>query len=158
MARSIVEHESMGTAMTFSHLATALVMGAALWCGPALADEAADYPSRPIRLIVPAAPGGISDILARLLADNLNRMFGQSVVVENRGAAGGNLGVEMVAKAEPDGYSLSLIQVGNVAINPYLYKDLSFDPLHDLQPVAAVASSPQIVTAYPRFPPTTSPS
>jgi len=82
-----------------------------MWCGPALADEAADYPSRPIRLIVPAAPGGISDILARVLADNLNRMFGQSVVVENRGAAGGNLGVEMVAKAEPDGYSLSLIQV-----------------------------------------------
>jgi tripartite-type tricarboxylate transporter receptor subunit TctC len=100
------------TAVTLSHLATALVVGAAIWCGPALADEAADYPNRPIRLIVPAAPGGISDILARVLADNLNRMFGQSVVVENRGAAGGNLGVEMVAKAEPDGYSLSLIQVG----------------------------------------------
>lgn len=138
--------------MTLSQLATALVVGAALWSGPALADEAGDYPNRPIRLIVPAAPGGISDILARVLGDNLNRMFGQSVVVENRGAAGGNLGVEMVAKAEPDGYSLSLIQVGNVAINPYLYKDLSFDPLHDLQPVAAVASSPQIVTAYPALP------
>jgi tripartite-type tricarboxylate transporter receptor subunit TctC len=126
-----------------------MAMGIALCCGAARAADADDYPSRPIHLIVPATPGGISDILARLLSDNLNRIFGQSVIVENRGAAGGNLGVEMVAKADPDGYSLALIQVGNVAINPYLYKDLSFDPLHDLLPVAAIASSPQIVTAYP---------
>ena len=135
--------------MIASKVAKFMAMGIALCCGAARAADADDYPSRPIHLIVPAAPGGISDILARLLSDNLNRIFGQSVIVENRGAAGGNLGVEMVAKADPDGYSLALIQVGNVAINPYLYKDLSFDPLHDLLPVAAIASSPQIVTAYP---------
>ena len=115
--------------MIASKIAKFIVVGAALCCGVAHAAGADDYPSRPIRLIVPAAPGGISDILARLLSENLNRTFGQSLIVENHSAAGGNLGVEMVAEAAPDGYSLSLIQVGNVAINPYLYKDLSFDPV-----------------------------
>jgi len=113
---------------------------------------AEDYPSRPIRLIVPATPGGILDILARLLSERLDRTLGQPVVVENRPAAAGNLGVELVAKAAPDGYSLCLIQVGNVAANPHLYKDLSFDPLRDLAPVATVASSPEIVVAYPGLP------
>jgi tripartite-type tricarboxylate transporter receptor subunit TctC len=130
----------------------AVVLTLTLCSGAARAGAADDYPNRPIRLVVPAAPGGISDILARVLSENLNQMFGQGVVVDNRAAAGGNLGVEMVAKAAPDGYSLCLIQVGNVAINPYLYKDLAFDPLHDLAPVAPVANSPQIVTAHPALP------
>lgn len=113
---------------------------------------AQDYPRKSIRLVVPAAPGGISDLLARLLSDHLNRAWGQPVVVENRGGAGGNLGVDLVAKAAPDGYSLSLIQIGNVAINPHLYKDMPFDALTDLVPVASVASSPVIVTATPSLP------
>jgi tripartite-type tricarboxylate transporter receptor subunit TctC len=138
--------------MLLSKITAFVMVVTALWCGAAHAADPEDYPNRPIHLIVPAAPGGISDILARLLSNDLSEKFGQSVVVENRSAAGGNLGVEMVAKATPDGYSLSLIQIGNVAINPYLYKDLAFDPLHDLLPVAAVASSPQIVTAYPGLP------
>jgi tripartite-type tricarboxylate transporter receptor subunit TctC len=92
------------------------------------------------------------DLLARLLSERLNHSLGQPVVVENRPAAAGNLGVELVAKAAPDGYSLCLIQVGNVAANPHLYKDLSFDPLRDLAPVAAVASSPEIVVAYRGLP------
>jgi tripartite-type tricarboxylate transporter receptor subunit TctC len=114
--------------------------------------RADDYPSRPIRLVVPATPGGLLDILARLLSERLDSALGQPVVVENRPAAAGNLGVELVAKAAPDGYSLCLIQVGNVAANPHLYKDLSFDPLRDLVPVATVASSPEIVVAYPGLP------
>jgi tripartite-type tricarboxylate transporter receptor subunit TctC len=116
------------------------------------AVHAEDYPNRPIRLIVPATPGGILDILARLLSERLDRGLGQPVFVENRPAAAGNLGVELVAKAAPDGYSLCLIQVGNVAANPHLYKDLSFDPLRDLVPVASVASSPEIVVAYSGLP------
>jgi tripartite-type tricarboxylate transporter receptor subunit TctC len=124
-----------------------MLVAATIWSCAALGVRADGYPSRPIHLIVPAAPGGLSDFLARLLAEHLDRTFGQPVVVENRAAAGGNLGVEIVAKASPDGYSLCLIQVGNVAINPYLYKDLAFDPLRDLVPVASVANSPQIVTA-----------
>lgn len=138
--------------MLLSRIAAFVVVGMVLWCSAAHPADAEDYPNRPIHLIVPAAPGGISDILARLVSKELSEKFGQSVIVENRSAAGGNLGVEMVAKAAPDGYSLSLIQVGNVAINPYLYKNLGFDPLRDLLPVAAVASSAQIVTAYPGLP------
>lgn len=123
-----------------------------VWSGVVPDARADDYPGRPIRLVVPAPPGGILDILARMLSDNLGRSLGQPVVVENRGAAGGNLGVELVAKASPDGYSLCLIQVGNVAANPYLYKDLPFDPLRDLAPVATVASSPEMVVANSSLP------
>jgi tripartite-type tricarboxylate transporter receptor subunit TctC len=141
-----------GKTMTASRAAIALVAMLSIWpCGIHQA-RADDYPSRPIRLVVPAPPGGILDLLARLLSQNLEQSLGQPVVVENRGAAGGNLGVELVAKAPPDGYSLCLIQVGNVAANPYLYKDLAFDPLRDLAPVATLASSPEIVTAYPGLP------
>ena len=140
------------THMTISRVAA--ILFATLALGLCVIHDACanDYPSRPIRLIVPAPPGGILDILARLLSERLDRTLGQPVVVENRPAAAGNLGVELVAKAAPDGYSLCLIQVGNVAANPHLYKDLSFDPLRDLAPVAALASSPEIVVAYPGVP------
>jgi tripartite-type tricarboxylate transporter receptor subunit TctC len=138
--------------METSRFAAAVLIGTSLCASSVCNACAEDYPNRPIRLVVPAVPGGISDILARVLSEDLNRMFGQPVVVDNRGAAGGNLGVEIVAKAPPDSYSLALIQVGNVAINPHLYKDLPFDPLHDLVPVVSVASSPEIVTAYPGLP------
>jgi tripartite-type tricarboxylate transporter receptor subunit TctC len=132
----------------------AAILFAVLTVWPRAVDYAYadDYPSRPVRLVVPATPGGILDILARLLSERLDRTLGQPVVVENRPAAAGNLGVELVAKAAPDGYSLCLIQVGNVAANPHLYKDLSFDPLRDLAPVASVASSPEIVVAYTGLP------
>ena len=138
--------------MTMTRLAAAMLVAAACFGSSAFAAEADDYPSRPIRLVVPAAPGGISDLLARLVSDDLDRNFGQRVIVDNRGGAGGNLGAEMVAKAAPDGYSLCLIQFGNVAVNPHLYKNLSFDPLKDLVPVAPVASSAQMVVAYPGLP------
>lgn len=134
-----------------------LVMAAcAVWglllAGRSQPATAQDYPSKSIRLVVPAAPGGISDLLARLLSDHLNRAFGQPVVVENRGGAGGNVGADLVAKAAPDGYSLCLVQIGNLAINPHLYKDMPFDALTDLVPVALVASSPIVVTATPSLP------
>src|SRR5580704_12212238 len=138
--------------MTTSRVAAILFAVLAIWPCAVRDACAEDYPSRPIRLIVPAPPGGILDLLARLLSERLNHSLGQPVVVENRPAAAGNLGVELVAKAAPDGYSLCLIQVGNVAANPHLYKDLSFDPLRDLVPVATVASSPEIVVAYPGLP------
>lgn len=138
--------------MVLSRLSAFVLAGMILWSGATRSADAEDYPNRPIHLIVPAAPGGISDVLARLISKDLSEKFGQSVVVENRSGTGGNQGVEIVARAAPDGYSLCLIQIGNVAISPYLFKDLGFDPLHDLLPIAAVASSPQIVTAYPGLP------
>jgi len=108
---------------------------------------AQDYPSKPIRLVVVTAAGGLMDVAARVTAEHLSNALGQRVVVENRGGSGGNLGAEAVAKAEPDGYTIGLIQVGNVAINPYIYSDLPFDPLHDLVPVAPVTSSAILVVA-----------
>jgi tripartite-type tricarboxylate transporter receptor subunit TctC len=106
-----------------------------------------DYPSKPIRLVVVTAAGGLMDVAARVTAEHLGKALGQRVVVENRGGSGGNLGAEAVAKAEPDGHTIGLIQVGNVAINPYIYLDLTFDPLHDLVPVAPVTSSAILVVA-----------
>ena len=86
--------------------------------------RADDYPSKPIRLIVVTAAGGLMDVAARVLAESLDKSLGQRLVIENRGGSGGNIGTEAVVKAEPDGYTLGLIQIGNVAINPYVYPDM----------------------------------
>ena len=109
---------------------------------------AQSFPDRPIRLIVPFPPGGGTDIIARELGVALNKTSGWNLVAENRPGAGGNLGVDAVAKADPDGYTLVMGQTSNLAINPTLYKKLPYDPLKDLVPVALVSSSP-IVMAVP---------
>lgn len=113
---------------------------------------AQDYPSKPVRIIVLTAPGGLMDVPARLVADHLDRALGQRMLVENRSGGGGNLGVEAIAKAAPDGYTIGLIQLGNVAINPYIFKDLGFDALTDLVPVAPLTSSPVLVVVNANTP------
>src|SRR5579883_1786339 len=119
---------------------------AALIAAVALSPAAAQtYPARPIRIIVPAAASGVSDVVARLTADYLGRSFNQTVIVEDRPGAGGNVGADVTAKAPPDGYTLCMITVGNVAINPFIYKDMPFDALKDLAPVAPVAELVQVV-------------
>jgi tripartite-type tricarboxylate transporter receptor subunit TctC len=127
-------------------LATAGVMAA-----PAAAS-AQDYPNKPIRLMIPTAAGGLMDVAARIAADYLNKALGQRLIIENRSGSGGNLGVEAVVKAEPDGYTLGLIQLGNVAINPFVYTDMPFDPLTDIVPVAPVTSSAILVVANAALP------
>src|SRR5947209_15399135 len=112
---------------------------------------AQDYPSKPIRYIVATAPGGLMDLAARLLADYMEKRYGHRLVVENRGGGGGVLAGDAVAKAAPDGYTLAQIQVGNVAINPYTVKDMPFDPLADLAPVAPLTSSPVVVAVDARL-------
>jgi len=109
------------------------------------------YPTKPIRLIVATSPGGLMDVPARLLADYFEKQYGQHVVVENRGGAGGVMAGEAIAKAPPDGYTLAQIQVGNVAINPYTVKDLPFDPLRDFVPVAPLTTSPVVVAVDARL-------
>jgi tripartite-type tricarboxylate transporter receptor subunit TctC len=121
----------------------------AVGSGPVLAE---DYPSRPVRFIVTTAPGGLMDVAARLFADSFDKQFHQRLVVENRGGAGGNVGVEVMTKAAPDGYTLSQIQIGNVAVNPFVYKDLPFDVFKDIVPVAPLTSSPVIVTVSTKLP------
>jgi tripartite-type tricarboxylate transporter receptor subunit TctC len=111
-----------------------------------------DYPVKPIRLIVATAPGGLMDMMAHTLADFFQKAYGQRMFVENRGGAGGVLAGDAIAKAPPDGYTLGQIQVGNVAINPFLVKNMPFDPLSDLVPVAPLTSSPVVVAINARVP------
>jgi tripartite-type tricarboxylate transporter receptor subunit TctC len=126
-----------------------LVGATTAWPGAATAQ---DYPTRPIKLVVVTAAGGLMDVAARLTADHVGRALGQRILVENRPGSGGNLGAEAVAKAEPDGYTIGLIQIGNVAINPHVYTDLTFDPLNDLVPVAPVTTSAILVIANAQVP------
>lgn len=114
--------------------------------------RAQDYPSKPIRVIVATAAGGLMDVAARVLADSLDKSLGQRLVIENRSGSGGNIGADAVAKSEPDGYTLGLVQIGNVAINPYVYPDMPFDPFTDLVPVAPVTRSAILVVANAKLP------
>jgi tripartite-type tricarboxylate transporter receptor subunit TctC len=116
------------------------------------AASAQDYPAKPIRLIVVTAAGGLMDVAARMTAEHVGRSLGQSLVIENRPGGGGNTGAEAIAKAPPDGYTIGLIQLGNVAINPHVYTDLPFDPLNDLVPVAPVTTSAILVIANAKLP------
>jgi tripartite-type tricarboxylate transporter receptor subunit TctC len=106
------------------------------------------YPNKPIRLIVPAAPGGITDISARITADYVGRALNERVVVENKAGAGGNLGVDAVAKSPPDGYTLVMVNVGNVTNNPWLYKDMPFDAMNDLIAVAMIGDAPHAISTH----------
>ncbi|HET7158207.1 MAG TPA: tripartite tricarboxylate transporter substrate binding protein [Burkholderiales bacterium] len=109
------------------------------------------YPVKPIRLIVPLAPGGPSDILARTVAAKLTEGIGQSVIVENRAGAGGSVGADYVAKSAPDGYTIILVS-NSVSINPSLYPKLPYDTLRDLAPITTLASAPYILTVHPTLP------
>jgi len=116
--------------------------------GRALAEEA--WPTKPIRIIAPFAPGGGPDILARLLAQQMGPALG-SIIVENRAGAAGNIGADYVAKAAPDGYTLLLTTTATQAINPALYPAIPYDPLRDFTPIAMVASTPLMLAAAPGF-------
>ena len=109
------------------------------------------YPSRPIRLIVPFAPGGPTDIAARMFADELAKALGQAVVVDNRPGAGGNIGAEAAAHAAPDDHTLFWAQAATHAINPTLYPKLGYDVLADFAPIGLVLSEPLVIVAHPGF-------
>lgn len=106
------------------------------------ASAQAPFPSRQITLVVPFAPGGVTDVVGRIIAQHLGTDLKQTIVVENRPGAGGNTGAAAVAKAEPDGHTLLLASTGNIVINPHLFKSMPLDPLVDLAPVALVADAP----------------
>ena len=109
---------------------------------------AAGYPERPVRIIVPFAAGGPSDLTARLMSDKLREALGQTFIVENRGGAGGNLGIAQVARSAPDGYTLLVVSSAFV-VNPGLYKQVPYDPFKDFAPVAALDTSPNVFVATP---------
>jgi tripartite-type tricarboxylate transporter receptor subunit TctC len=110
------------------------------------------YPIRPIRMIVPFAPGGTSDIVARILVPKLSDSLGQQIVVENRVGASGNIGMEASAKAAPDGYTIFLGNIGTIAINPAIFRNPSVNPGKDLIPVTLVADVPNLLIANPSVP------
>ncbi len=115
------------------------------------AEAVTKYPSGVIRIIVPFPAGGTADILPRIVADKLREKWGQAVIVDNRSGAGGNIGAELVAKSEPDGYTLLASPPGPIAINEALYKQLAFNP-SDLEPVTVLGSVPNVLAVRPNFP------
>ncbi|MBM3358941.1 MAG: tripartite tricarboxylate transporter substrate binding protein [Betaproteobacteria bacterium] len=137
-------HRSVAPAIA---AASFLALGAAQFS----AAHAQAYPDRPIRLVVPFAPGGGSDISARILAEGLTPALGQTIVVDNRPGAGSVVGTEIVAKAAPDGYTLLLGNI-SMAFNPALYSKLPFDALRDFTPVSLVTDQPNIMVAHPSLP------
>ena len=124
------------------------VAGAAAGAAPALAQGA--YPNRPVRVIVPFAAGGTTDIFARLIGERLSTALGQQFIIENRGGAGGNIGADAVAKAAPDGYTLVMGTVGTHAINASLYAKMPYDPLTDFEPIAFAAGVPNLMVVNPK--------
>ena len=113
---------------------------------------AQDYPNRVVTVIVPQAPGGTNDIVARVLGEVLSRSLGQPLVIENRPGAGGNIGTQVAARAKPDGYTLLVTISSSQAINPALYKQVPFDPIKDFAPITLLGSVPNVLVANTEFP------
>ena len=128
-----------------------LALAAAVVAAP-LAAHAQAWPAKPVTIVVPFAAGGTTDILARVIGQALNKELGQSVLVDNRAGAGGNIGAQLAAKAVPDGYTLFMGTVGTHAINQSLYKKLPFDPVKDFAPLTRVAMVPNLLVAHPNKP------
>lgn len=130
-----------------------LFIAMSLFAGIATAPAAIaqSYPNKPVRIIVPFSPGTAADIVARQLGSRLAEMWGQGIVIENQGGAGGVIGAANVAKATPDGYTLIMFGI-NHAINPSLYKDLPYDTVRDFKPIVRVALAPLAIVAHPSFP------
>jgi len=131
---------SMSRRLVCCAAAAALIAGAA---------NAQPYPSRPVTLIVPFAAGGSTDVIARLVADAMSGPLGHSVVVENRGGAGGSIGTAAIAKAEPDGYTIGVGTASTLAINPAAYRNLPYDVLADLRPIGLIAAVPNVMAVNP---------
>ena len=129
-------------------LAAACIAGLAAVPGPLAAQQ---YPSKPLRIIVPFPPGAATDITGRYVAQKLNEAFGQQAIVDNRSGANGTIGLELAAKAAPDGHTLVIGQTGNLAISPGLVK-VGYDPVRDFAPISLLIASPHVLAAHPSLP------
>jgi tripartite-type tricarboxylate transporter receptor subunit TctC len=127
----------------------ALAVFAALTAATSMAQN---YPARPVRMVVPFTPGGSTDIIGRVVAQKLGEAWGTQVIVDNRPGAGGNIGVEIVAKSPPDGYTLLVGHIGTMAVNPSLYPKLAYDPLRDFVPISLAAYVHNMLAVHPSLP------
>lgn len=126
-------------------------LGACLGASAHAQTPYSNYPNKPIRLIVPFAPGGSNDIMARIIGQKIGESVGQTVIIDNRGGASGIIGTDLAAKAAPDGYTLLMMSL-TLAVNPSLFKKLPYDTERDLLPVSLVASAPLILVVHPSLP------
>src|ERR1044072_2166875 len=141
--------------MNRAHVAAAgAVLGVTVLGAHAATSEGA-YPNRPLRFVVPFAPGGPSDILSRPMGGKLTESMGQTVVIDNRGSVGGIIGFELGAKSPPDGYTLLMSANSLLSINPHVYKKLPYDPQRDLQPITQLTSGGNVVVVHPSVQATT---
>ena len=137
------------TRRLFRALALLVGVGAAVQVPPV---HASDFPSKPIRLIVPFPAGGPTDVTARVVAQEMSKGIGQQIVVDNRAGAGGNVAAEIAANSPADGYTVFFATGGTHGINPSLYKRVPYDPVKSFDPVVLVSTSPNVFVAHPKFP------
>src|SRR5579871_947204 len=130
----------------------AKLLGLVALCSIPLPAHAQDYPSKPIRLVVPFPPGGPADIIGRVLGQKMQELLGQIIIIDNRAGAGGTLGTDNVARSEPDGYSIALSSAGALAISTSLQEKMLYDTLRDLAPITLVAKVPELLVASTTVP------
>jgi tripartite-type tricarboxylate transporter receptor subunit TctC len=140
-------HQS-GAAMKILQAIVAVLLGVAA----AQVAHSQAWPAKPLRMVVPFAPGGAVDVTGRIIAQSLSTRLGQQVVVENRGGAGGNIGVEIVAKSPADGYTIVMATAGQISINPHMYAKLAFDPVKDLAPISQAGTAINALCVHPSLP------
>ena len=129
----------------------ALAAIAAFSAAPTATAQASSYPDKPVRFVVPYPPGGGTDVIARIVHERFQAALGQTIVIENKGGAGGSVGTDVVAKSAPDGYTV-LFTLSSHTINPAIFPKLAYDTQKDFEPIGSVASLPQILVANPQFP------
>ena len=129
-----------------------VVLGALLCTTAGAALAQSDYPTKPVRMLLPFGPGGASDFVGRIMSQPLSQSLGQQVIVDYRAGAAGNIGMEVAARAAPDGYTIFLGNIGTLAINPHMYRTLKVDPLRDFLPVTLVVDVPGALVAHPSLP------